>query len=427
MESAGDHQRTRHRKSRNGCHKCKSRRVKCDETRPRCQKCVRLDLECTWPFPRHHQHQPRNLAQAPSETHSSAASTSTLPANAETTFGELLCTPSSSSGDLDTEGPRDDLPETRSRRLLEHRLMQNYFFNLVGIFPVPSNPAWTNIFAKTVPSLALKHENLFYTLLAFSATNLLARGSDNRELFDARQSYLVAAMCEQRAMVKTISMDTASPICLAAILILLNTFAMLQERVLEPYTPPLEWLQMGKGAGSILRMSIGYLRKHGDGSNSELLALANSPPQIGTDESYFDPSMRAEFDGILTQDMSSSGDEWNDETRDAYERTLSYVGSIQKSLRRGEPVYVVARRIQAFPMVVPHKFVDFLAEQRPRALLILAHYFATVSQLNSLWWLGGGTDGTEPTAKREVDAILKKLPEEWQGHMIWPLDMVRLS
>jgi hypothetical protein len=74
-------------------------------------------------------------------------------------------------------------------------------------------------------------------------------------------------------------------------------------------------------------------------------------------------------------------------------------------------------------MVVPHKFVDFLAEKRPRALVILAHYFATVSQLSNVWWLGGGTDGKELTARREVHAIQTVLPDEWQGQMIWPLDM----
>jgi hypothetical protein len=79
-------------------------------------------------------------------------------------------------------------------------------------------------------------------------------------------------------MVDAMSMDNAGPVCLAALLILLNAFAMLQERVLEPYTPPIEWLQMGKGAGSVLRMSVAYPYKHGDGSNSELLTIANSPP-----------------------------------------------------------------------------------------------------------------------------------------------------
>lgn len=35
-----------HQKSRNGCLTCKKRRVKCDEQRPVCQKCINLKLEC---------------------------------------------------------------------------------------------------------------------------------------------------------------------------------------------------------------------------------------------------------------------------------------------------------------------------------------------------------------------------------------------
>ncbi|KAL4918923.1 hypothetical protein BDW62DRAFT_210101 [Aspergillus aurantiobrunneus] len=42
------HARRPHRKSREGCAKCKQRRVKCDETRPACQICERLGLECTY-------------------------------------------------------------------------------------------------------------------------------------------------------------------------------------------------------------------------------------------------------------------------------------------------------------------------------------------------------------------------------------------
>ncbi|KAG7663619.1 UPC2 [[Candida] subhashii] len=35
-----------HQKSRNGCSTCKKRRVKCDETRPICNKCKNLNLDC---------------------------------------------------------------------------------------------------------------------------------------------------------------------------------------------------------------------------------------------------------------------------------------------------------------------------------------------------------------------------------------------
>ncbi|KAK9461661.1 uncharacterized protein V1516DRAFT_622174 [Lipomyces oligophaga] len=37
-----------HRKSRNGCRTCKVRRVKCDETHPRCENCSHLGLTCSF-------------------------------------------------------------------------------------------------------------------------------------------------------------------------------------------------------------------------------------------------------------------------------------------------------------------------------------------------------------------------------------------
>lgn len=38
-----------HTKSRKGCLNCKRRRVKCSETTPECDHCMRLGLSCEWP------------------------------------------------------------------------------------------------------------------------------------------------------------------------------------------------------------------------------------------------------------------------------------------------------------------------------------------------------------------------------------------
>ncbi|RAH39719.1 Zn(II)2Cys6 transcription factor domain-containing protein [Aspergillus brunneoviolaceus CBS 621.78] len=42
------HARRAHRKSRNGCSKCKQRRVKCDESKPHCLRCQKLNLDCSY-------------------------------------------------------------------------------------------------------------------------------------------------------------------------------------------------------------------------------------------------------------------------------------------------------------------------------------------------------------------------------------------
>jgi hypothetical protein len=316
--------------------------------------------------------------------------------------------------------------------------MQHYIFNMSKPFPVSAGPNWSDLFMKKVPELALRYENLLYTLLANAANHLFRSEPQNMELLAARRSYLVAAVREQRKMVDKITsteaadsfnVEWADALCLASLMLVVHSWAALQDRPLEPYSPPLEWLQMGRGAGVLIWMSVDAMMKSGkrkDGETSSMMTVANSYPRFGADESYFDADMRRNFTGVLTQKLPS-GDDWDDdETRETYEKALSYVGSIQHAIDHGEPVYALYRRIQCFALIIPRRFSEFLEERRPRALVIMAHFFATVGQLPCVWWIGDGEGGREPTAKREIRAISKVLPSEWHAQLVWPLDMLGL-
>ncbi|KKZ63283.1 hypothetical protein EMCG_00266 [[Emmonsia] crescens] len=46
------HSRKPHRKSRTGCANCKQRRIKCDETKPQCQRCETYRVDCTYSSPK---------------------------------------------------------------------------------------------------------------------------------------------------------------------------------------------------------------------------------------------------------------------------------------------------------------------------------------------------------------------------------------
>jgi len=160
---------------------------------------------------------------------------------------------------------------------------------------------------------------------------------------------------------------------------------------------------------------------------SSLMHIAQSYPfNCPANESFFAPELRDRFRGVLTQKIPSN-DTWDHETREAYEKALSYIGSIQSAIDKGEPMYVTYRRVQCFAVFVPRRFIDLAEEQRPRALVILAHFFAAVCQLPSIWWTGDGEGDSEPTSKREIRAISGVLPAEWQSQLIWPLDMAEID
>ncbi|KAJ0123884.1 hypothetical protein J7T55_012355 [Diaporthe amygdali] len=448
MASRGNEGRSRaakvgHRKSRNGCLKCKSRRVKCDERRPTCGNCNRLQMDCSWPSPPQDHGQQAQLLPTPSPGNQqhlspSAVSNSTSPASHTPEHvavspnwprwpsNENIFTKSSfqlnNSNDL-------DLPESKARRLMEHRLMQNWYLVAHNPFPLSPAPEWRDIWAKTMPAMALKHENILFGISALSATNLLRSEPEDKDIYTARESYFIAALHAQREEVAKLTVDTAEVVCFGALLISIAAFAMLQERTLTPYQPPMDWLQVGRGAGIVIRQSIQTIfTLSQEADHPALMNAANTYPYFGRDHTYFSPEHRVNFHGVLTQHLHS-GDDWGDEeTREAYEKTLSYVGSIQSGLNHGEPVYAITRRIQAFPLLIPAKYIELLSLQRPRALVVLAHFWATIAQVHNVWWLGDEPFmGEESTAKREIRAISGVLPRKWLTTMVWPMDMVDLK
>lgn len=321
---------------------------------------------------------------------------------------------------------------------MEHRLMQNWFLTVHNPFPLNPAPHWRDLWVKTMPEMSLTHENVLFGICALSATKILRSDPEDKQIYTARESYFIAALHAQREEVASLTVETADAVWFGGLLISITAFAMLQERPLTPYQPPMDWLQVGRGVGFVIRQSVEtILTLSKEADHPALMNAANAYPYFGRDETYFSPEHRVNFEGVLTRHLASAGggggdsggeDDWSDaETRGAYEKTLSYVGSIQTGISHGEPVYAVTRRIQAFPLLVPSRYIELLAARRPRALVVLAHFFATVAQTHNVWWLGDEPfRGEETTAKREIRAIKDALPREWLGTMVWPMDVVGL-
>jgi Fungal specific transcription factor domain len=314
------------------------------------------------------------------------------------------------------------LPESKERRLLELRLQHNYMDRISQPFDLPQSPIVTSAWQEDVPRLALEYENLLYAMFSISATSLLRDTPGDQKLFAARESYNVLALGAQRRALENLSAESADATCFASLFILINAFAVLHERVHEtgqPYSPPMQWLLMCKGAKSIIRHVLYDIPvdQNGDDRKSHRIRKVLTSGSTPWNESTLDDeAKRKNFLGTLTQSIPSM-DDWTDETtRETYEKTLSYIGGLQWSLQSGEPGYSICKRIICFGMFVPPMFIQFVSEKRPRSLVILAHFFAIVAQVKAVWWLGD-------TARKEIEGIKGEVPSEWQGLMMWPLAM----
>ena len=348
---------------------------------------------------------PRSNSEKDADTKTSAIST---PVSNETSSDLGLA-----NIDL-TNAP--DIPESKSRRLLELRLLHNYLANLSQPFHGSQSEDVKAIWSVHVPQLAMKHENLLYTIFAGSALHLLRSSPNDSELSAARQSYLGMALREQRNAVSKLNSENADALCFSSVMILIDTFATLHGRVLEPYSPPMEWLEMGRGAGAVFSI---VLKSVPDNKTAKIMVLVNASPSFDTGDELHAEENRKSFIGLLNQNLQASQDPTeilDVETREVYADTLSIIGSIERAVNNNEPIFGVARRLLTFVFFISKRFVEFVEQRRPRALVILAHYFAFAAQYKSVWWIGD-------SAEREIRAIQTVLPREWQEYMHWPLSI----
>jgi hypothetical protein len=308
-----------------------------------------------------------------------------------------------------------DTPEGKSRRLLELRLLQNYIVNTSQTLASCHNDEVRHAWSVEVPQLALQYDNLLYEIFAISALHLLTADPHNPELIAARQNYLGLSLREHRRAITTLSSESAEAICFASSLILIDAFASLQDRILEPYMPPMEWLMMARGAGSVFDVALNAINNF---QNAKILVVVQAHPYVHDRNVIFSEHNRQELLGLLGPEIP--GEIWDAETQEAYEMTLSYIGGVQIAIDSGEHVMGICRRMMAFATLIPKKFVDFVQEMRPRALAVLAHFFALAASMVDIWWIGS-------TVQREILGIQQVLPLEWQGMIQMPVTLAGLT
>jgi hypothetical protein len=118
---------------------------------------------------------------------------------------------------------------------------------------------------------------------------------------------------------------------------------------------------------------------------------------------YSGPDNRKEYFDPLMKDIDAEpGD-----SQKAYRETVELLGSIYTGILKIEPAAVTRRRVLALPAMTSQKFTELMGAKEPRALIILAQYFAMMKMVEDIWWLKG-------MAEFELKGIASLLPSEWK-------------
>ncbi|EGR49256.1 uncharacterized protein TRIREDRAFT_60215 [Trichoderma reesei QM6a] len=392
-----------HKKSRYGCQRCRTRRVKCNEAKPVCQHCERHRAKCIYD----------RLPQKNREEETSPKSFSVAPAGESRTSetGSAKHSPLSAVDPLD-----EDAIETKQRRLLETRLMHLYLTETGPSLPIDDKTF--SVFAKKIPKMALDSEALLYAIYALAAIHsLICHIDDSFDGLDVHRRYLAMAVHEHQREVSELNESNFEVVCLTSHMLRISTFATLRFRSREPYTPPLEWILITGTTQALFNKAWGIIMAHPE---SIVSGMMKSSPAIYDAQAKFGEAHRRGLEFLLERDAEDLvAEPWDVEIRDAYETTLSYIGGVLHLLHPRDGVYDVddaRRRMVIFPMAVKKKFLELTSEVRPRAMVILAYYFS-ILVIEKLWWVGD-------VGKMEVKGIAANLPAKWRRMVEWPMRVV---
>lgn len=431
-----------HKKSRAGCKRCKIRKVKCDEERPICGACKRHNQECIYPDP---------TPPAPRRESAASSSTGAPPPPAAGGQTTHLSSPTAASSDSPTPGTTSSVtlpetddgtqPATEERRILELRLMHRYMQSFSDIFAGIHNNTVAEIWRDSVPAMAIHHPFLLHALYAVTTLHVIvtkehanqdaqnSKGEASRtstvvpslipsappvtddldlgEMKQARRLYFDLAVRGQRMAVSNLNPDNADAICMATILISNQGFLLDHDLDLNDsgYRPPVQWMLLASSINTVLAACRGML---GPTSAMERISLSGRSLLLDRYNSadnaiFFKPLMDFQPD-------TESAD------RESYQSAVNFLGAIRRGAEACEPLSLLSRRFFSFATLLPAQFIGFVQQQRPRALVIMACFFAMTKEVEGIWWFRGA-------AARHVQGLRTLVPAEWSWAFEWIDDM----
>ncbi|KAH0608345.1 uncharacterized protein H6S33_001479 [Morchella sextelata] len=433
--------RRTHTKSRNGCAKCKKRRVKCDEVHPACGNCIKHAIECD--FSNGGGSSSSVNDSSASDIASTPSSTITVQNTINASNSSSLLSPPASTPDSYIGSPsplvtavRAFLPNTFIPPLQnqQHQQQQNNNQHLIPhTSPHPGFTfSWTttdlelmyhysrdapsflastgsliDMWTHDVPRLAFADKSgcAIHAMLAVSSLHLAFLEPHNRtfRLITATAHYDQAVRI-LGAMVPHICKDSCEALFIASALIVV--FATASPLVPgnavenEPWSIP-EWVPLIRGVYSILREvwdwvesgCLGQMLKvqfyERTGVSSEETEALNALYRLCTDTTESDD------DEIKDTDVSST-------YFSAIHKLRKSFGSCTDQAR-----YNTTSLIFQWPICVSDKYVSLLKERRPRALVIFAYYCVLLKRME------------------RIERSIRDL-EKWKKWLEWPAKMVRV-
>lgn len=194
-------------RGRNGCRTCRSRHVKCDETRPKCDNCVKTKRGCNWNHDIKLAHDVRSSSfqGAQSTDDEIALSGSKRIGRANEQYGTRYGYPDFAASNIPVERGPDgghvaNIPEVQwvPSAILQHQLearLFQFYIDIAGPWLDVTSPS--RHFARTVPRLAVENPVLLCACLTFAAKAALPQSSLSEQYHNACIKLLIPLLSDE--------------------------------------------------------------------------------------------------------------------------------------------------------------------------------------------------------------------------------------
>ncbi|KAF3764130.1 hypothetical protein M406DRAFT_42085 [Cryphonectria parasitica EP155] len=387
-------------KSRNGCLRCRQRRVKvwlfhpCDEKRP-CSACVRHDVRCSL------------LDNPPPAGGPSRRELPAKPTSAQTAF------PYFDKFMLPTGGERE------AAWIQDLELMHHY--SVVTSHTMPRAQDELHVWQKLAPNLSFKYPFIIHQILAVAAFHMAYLEPERRsELLLLASQHQNRSIEGMRAHLANITTENCHALFMASSLLLVGAFASFAN-IRSSDSPP--QVVVGQRTPTIEDMIDVFILDRGVAS-----VLHSSEPTIHSgyfrDLFHFKAHKRVNpFMEQMVKELRALEDQINqDESISRIVRILVNL-EITKLLDAAEKAVRTTKdsemRVATYwPITIAEDYITLLRQRNEVALLVLVHYCCILYKAEENNWF---LKGWGISIASDADKLISP---KWRGAIKWPLEQL---
>ncbi|KAL0942982.1 uncharacterized protein CTRU02_200868 [Colletotrichum truncatum] len=405
--------RRSHRKSRRGCAECKQRHIKCDETQPKCVNCTIVGRACVFPTPAKPKHSKSSKRVKGSSTLSSGGTSPTIDT-----------APGSSDEQTPAAIPAPELVHLAHRsRDVSNTLSSSpdvavnmYHMKLLVHFSLDlAIPELEHNLLEQSTRLVLKTgaevPYLLHEILSLSSRHLslieVEKNSEYLNLAVQLQTQAISLFNAQRVCINEV---TCVPMVLFSSILgrhlCIDALAFRSPDLGAFLNHYVRFFQIHRGAKMIVNRAWPLLKK------SDLCPLMAWGVGLGRLRSH-----GHHCDGILgllsvSKDTSAASLETCRKAIEFIQIAMDDVAV--RMFTQAKHLYQI---VFSWSLLVPESFADMLAQRRPEAIAVLAHYAAILHLARDLWQIGD-------SGAYLFEVISKHLGAAWEEWIAWPRSII---